>query len=199
MTSLVNLRVYFNVALYPEDTFNRPEPEDDDEEYELMDDFYEKFDTHLVTDTNAPHVIKTFTEKCQWDKDKFDEYLTKLSYDGDGRFIADIHFKNWSITEEEDEFLIQETVKDYLFPGDQMTVYIDINNKSYELDVEIDGIHKLNKNGEEVGIYDSDKEEEDDEINEEDGEEEGVVIHPEIQVNKNQVVEEEEYDDDDEE
>ena len=84
----INIRVYYKVALYPEDTFDSDNWED---YYDFVKDREDKFNLHLITNDKASFVTKKFIEYCNWNKED-DEYVNKISYYGNGLFIAELYF-----------------------------------------------------------------------------------------------------------
>ena len=187
-----NIRVYYKVALYPEDTFDSENWEDD---YDFIKDREDNFNLHLVTDDKAPFVTKNFIECCNWNKED-DEYITKISYYGNGLFIAELYFSYLHLDDIRDiyyETEIKDIIISQLFPDTNASTntstnainnydYININDTYYELDIEIESIYKINSKGKELELlftsneelnqhHEEDEEDEDEEDDDEEKEE----------------------------
>jgi hypothetical protein len=191
-----NIRVYYKVALYPEDTFD---PENWEDDYDFVKDREDNFNLHLVTDDKAPFVTKNFIECCNWNKED-DEYITKISYYGNGLFIAELYFSYLHLDDIRDiyyETEIKDNIISQLFPDKNASIntstnavnnydYININDTYYELDIEIESIYKINSKGKELELLFTSNEElnqhndeDDDEDDEEDDDEEKEELNKE--------------------
>jgi len=137
MLESVEFKVYFSAALYPEDAF-----EYDDDEYDFAEDREEKFNEYLVVGENVSYIIKQITDGCNWNTED-DVHMTKISYKENGTFVAQIYFKQFSEDDLLDDFMLNDIITTYLWPGEDRGVYIDINGKYFELDIEIEDILEI--------------------------------------------------------
>ena len=165
----INIRVYYKVALYPQDTFDSDNWED---YYDFVKDREEKFNLHLVTNDNALFVTKKFIEYCNWNKED-DEYIKKISYYGNGLFIAELYFSYLHLDDIRDMYYeteIKEIIISQLFPDTNSNInsnYIHINDIYYEIDTEIESVYIINRNGKELELLFTNNEQEELEIEEE--------------------------------
>jgi len=156
----IHIRVYYKVALYPQDTFNADNCEDD---YDFVKDRENNFNLHLVTDNKAAFVTKQFIECCNWNKED-DEYINKISYYGNGLFIADLYFSSLHLHDIRDvyyEIDIKDTIIAQLCPdnNNDNDSCVNINDTYYELDLEIESVYKINSNGKELELLFTNNEE----------------------------------------
>ena len=131
----IEFKVYFTVALYPEGVFDSDKWDDD--EYDFAADREEKLNTYAVTNDKVPYIVKLITDGCNWSNDE-DEYITKVSYEGDGIFIAYICFTDLDQEEIDDDFVVEQILRTTLWPGND-DIYLTIDNTVYEFDLEIEG------------------------------------------------------------
>lgn len=170
----INIRVYYKVALYPEDTFDSDNWED---YYDFVKDREDKFNLHLITNDKASFVTKKFIEYCNWNKED-DEYVNKISYYGNGLFIAELYFSYLHLDDIRDMYYeteIKEIILSQLFPDTNSNInsnYIHINDIYYEIDTEIESVYIINSNGKELELLFTNNEQEELEIEEELKEEE---------------------------
>lgn len=140
MLESVEFKIYFSAALYPEDAFDVNEYDDD--EYDFAEDREEKFNEYLVVGEKVPYVITQITDGCNWNTED-DVHMTKISYKENGTFVAQIYFKQFSEDDLLDDFMLNDIITTYLWPGEDRGVYIDINGKHFELDIEIEDIREI--------------------------------------------------------
>lgn len=140
MLESVEFKVYFSAALYPEDAFDVNEYDDD--EYDFAEDREEKFNEYLVVGEKVPYIITQITDGCNWNTED-DVHMTKISYKENGTFVAQIYFKQFSEDDLLDDFMLNDIITTYLWPGEDRGVYIDINGKHFELDIEIEDIREI--------------------------------------------------------
>lgn len=173
----INIRVYYKVALYPQDTFDSENWED---YYDFVKDREEKFNLHLVTNDNASFVTKKFIEYCNWNKED-DEYVKKISYYGNGLFIAELYFSYLHLDDIRDMYYeteIKEIIISQLFPDTNSNInsnYMYINDTYYELDTEIESVYIINSNGKELELLFTNNEQEELELEEEQQETEQLI------------------------
>jgi hypothetical protein len=115
MAESIDVRVYFAVALYPEGTFDSDNWDND--EYDFAEDREEKFNTYLVSDDRVPYIITCLLEGCNWNKES-DEYMTKISYNGYGTFVAELHFNDLDQEDIDDSFVISQIIRTNIWPGE---------------------------------------------------------------------------------
>ncbi len=138
----IEFKVYFSAALYPEGAFEINEYDDD--EYDFAEDREEKFNEYLVVGDKVPFIITQMTNGCNWNTED-DVHMTKISYKENGTFVAQIYFKEFSEDDLLDDFMLNDIINTYLWPGEERGVYIDINGEYFELDIEIEDIQEINK------------------------------------------------------
>lgn len=187
---MTTFRVYLDIALYSENAFNDENVEDN--EYDFADYRYEKFDENLVTNEQAPYVVKEIIKNLNWNQTE-NEHVTKFAYISNGKFVAEIKILDYSSNQIDDKDELYNYMLWQIRWKDEMDgIYIFINNKSYEVDMEIDDVYKLNSHGEELEFNEED-EDDDEEYDEEDDDDEEDKAEKEIlstKYNENKVKEE---------
>lgn len=142
------MQIQFKLALYPENTFN--ENNWDEDEYDYAADRIEKFELYLVKHhNNIPFAIQTLNQNINWTEDN-NEYCTRLSYISDGKFEAEFYFNYASTIIDADKDTLFETAGILLSLGDDP--FVIINGNQYELDIEIDDVKLVSENSEEENI-----------------------------------------------
>lgn len=142
------MQIQFRLALYPENTFNTNNWDED--EYDYAADRLEKFELNLVKDhNNIPFAIQTLNQNINWTEEN-DEYCKRLSYINDGKFEAEFYFNYASSIIDADRDTLFETSGILLSLGDDP--FVIINGNQYELDIEIDDVILLSDISEEENM-----------------------------------------------
>ncbi len=170
---MTTFRVYLDIAVYDETIINDVS---EDEDYDLIDYRFEKFNQNLVTNEQAPHIVNKIIKELNWNTNET-EHITKFAYISNGKFVAEIKILDYVSNPITDKDELYNYMLYQLQWRDEMeSLHILINGKYYEVDMEIDDVYKLSSHGEELEFDEEDEddeeeEEEDDEDNDDDDDE----------------------------